>query len=190
MNATRNRAVGWGALRSRTRDGGVEDGLGAAAAAEPVATVAVAIPPVATPPFIAVVAGPLSPWRARHGTEPAAAHPMAARLRVPDLRRAALPLSAAGALRSQIASARRSPVFGTPSAGEPRPTSHGDQAPAPSCCRRRHRGRGGGTVPPPAAVSALIVAALALAGAAFSVLVLRPARPRPVLFISLLERPG
>jgi hypothetical protein len=39
-------------------------------------------------------------------------------------------------------------------------------------------------------VSALILAVLALAGAAFSVLLLPPARTRPVGFISLLERPG
>jgi pilus assembly protein FimV len=46
-----------------------------------------------------------------------------------------------------------------------------------------------GTASPPAAY-ALLVAALAFAAAVFSRLLCAPARWRPVLFISLLERPG
>jgi hypothetical protein len=188
-DARPGRGLGSPSIQSR---GGHEDGSRAAAAAEPVASSAGASPPVATAPFIAVVAGPTSPWRARHGTEPAAKHPVAARLRVPDPRRAGVPLTTPGALRSPIATARRSSVLPTPGFGESRPVSHGGAAnrtPAPSGAADG-TAAAGGPAPPPTAVSALILAVLALAGAAFSVLLLPPARTRPVGFISLLERPG
>jgi hypothetical protein len=48
----------------------------------------------------------------------------------------------------------------------------------------------GVSVPPPAAVAALLLASLGLLAAVFTTLVARPALPRPVPFISLLERPG
>jgi hypothetical protein len=44
--------------------------------------------------------------------------------------------------------------------------------------------------PPPPAPNALLAAALALAAVLLSRLICAPTRWRPVLFISLLERPG
>jgi len=175
--------LGLGSPEAGTRDGGVEDGLRVAAAAEPTASFGLKHPPAATPPVIAAVAGLHSLRPIGHGgTNLAAPDQTAAWLRDPDRRRAAFPLSAPGAKRSQSAMTRRNPEYGTRGSGEPRPGAPygatGSSAAAAA------------SVPPPSAVSALLFAALGLAAIAYAVLLTAPGRMRPVPFISLLERPG
>ena len=180
--AARHLTAGWGALRPGRVMAEWRKALRVVAAAEPAASFGLRRPPAATPPVIAAVAGPLSPWPIGHGTNLAAPDLSAAWLRDPDRRRAALPLSAPGAKRSSTATTRRNPEFGTWGSGEPR-SGAPEGATGTSAAAAA-------SVPPPGAVSALLFAALGLAAVAYAVLLTSPARQRPVPFISLLERPG
>jgi hypothetical protein len=177
---------GLGSPAVAKRDGGVQDGPRVVAAAEPVAIASAVRAPGTAPPVIAAAVRRPSPRPAGRGTDLAAEHPWAARLR-DDRRRADLPLTEPGVQRSALATTRRSPVIATRSFG-------GTRAPvaAPSAAVATSTGVAVATAsaPPPAAVSAVLLAVFGLLAAAFSILIAPPARSRPVPFISLLERPG
>jgi hypothetical protein len=178
-------ARGLGSSAIGPQDGGVEDGRRAdtvdGAAGAPASAVS---PPAPAPPVIAAAA-PLmtSPARTRRTTLPAATRPTAAGLR-DSHRRRGVSLPAPGATRSVLEVSDRTSQRPAPHLGDAQAPPHTALA----------GGSGGAAVgvspPPPAAVYGLLAAAIAAAALFFSALASTPAGQRPVLFVSLLERPG